>query len=91
MIVVRKALMIASAVGIALAYRHRPAPQRKHLTILMSLPDMGQPFFVHMMAAVKEGNKLGDIDIVEADGQASSPKQTAGALRPPSPKVSTAS
>ena len=78
MIVVRKALMIASAVGIALALSAPASAAGKHLTILMSLPDMGQPFFVHMMAAVKaEATKLGDIDIVEADGQASSPKQTA--------------
>ena len=50
----------------------------KPLKILASFPDMGQPFFVHMMAAVKaEAGKLGDITVIEADGQQSSPKQTA--------------
>ena len=70
--------LFAGFVGLALAsFTHAQAAD-KHLVILMSLPDMGQPFFVHMMAAVKaEAAKLGDIEIVEADGQQSSPKQTA--------------
>ena len=78
MSVLKKVLKIVSAAGIALAISVPAHAAEKQLKILMSLPDMGQPFFVHMMAAVKaEAAELGGIDIVEADGQGSSPKQTA--------------
>jgi ribose transport system substrate-binding protein/inositol transport system substrate-binding protein len=50
----------------------------KHLTVLMSLPNLAFPFFVHMVNQAKdEANKIGDIDLIIADGQGSSPKQTA--------------
>jgi inositol transport system substrate-binding protein len=50
----------------------------KHLTVMMSLPNLAFPFFVHMVNQAKdEGNKIGDIDLIIADGQGSSPKQTA--------------
>jgi ABC-type sugar transport system substrate-binding protein len=50
----------------------------KHLTILFSIPDLAFPFFVHMEKQIKdEAAKLGDIDLIVADGQRSSPKQTA--------------
>ena len=50
----------------------------KPLKILLSMPDMAKPFFVHMMATGRaEAAKLGDIELIEADGQNSSPKQTA--------------
>ena len=46
-------------------------------TILASVPGMSFPFFVHMMAAFKaEGEKEG-FNVIESDGQVSSPKQTA--------------
>ena len=71
-------LSLVASLCVAMATLAPAHAAGKHLKILMSLPDMGQPFFVHMMAAVKaEATKLGDIDIVEADGQGSSPKQTA--------------
>jgi inositol transport system substrate-binding protein len=74
----KRGALLAGVVGLALASFTQAEAAGKHLKILMSLPDMGQPFFVHMMAAVKaEATKLGDIDIVESDGQGSSPKQTA--------------
>jgi inositol transport system substrate-binding protein len=74
----KRSAVLAGFVGLALASFTHAEAAGKHLKILMSLPDMGQPFFVHMMAAVKaEATKLGDIDIVESDGQGSSPKQTA--------------
>jgi len=74
----KRSALLAGFVGLALAGFTSAEAAGKHLKILMSLPDMGQPFFVHMMAAVKdEATKLGDIEIVEADGQGSSPKQTA--------------
>ena len=74
-----KQVVFAGAfIGLVLSAQGPAAAAGKHLKILMSLPDMGQPFFVHMMAAVKaEATKLGDIEIVESDGQGSSPKQTA--------------
>jgi ribose transport system substrate-binding protein/inositol transport system substrate-binding protein len=44
----------------------------------MSLPNLAFPFFVHMVNQAKdETNKIGDIDLIIADGQGSSPKQTA--------------
>ena len=70
--------LLAGTVGLALSAFTPVQAAGKHLTILMSVPDMAFPFFVHMMDAVKaEATKLGDIDIVESDGQRSSPKQTA--------------
>jgi ribose transport system substrate-binding protein/inositol transport system substrate-binding protein len=45
---------------------------------MMSLPNLAFPFFVHMVNQAKdEANKVGDIDLIIADGQGSSPKQTA--------------
>jgi ABC-type sugar transport system substrate-binding protein len=42
------------------------------------MPDLAFPFFTHMADQVKaEAEKIGNIDIVVADGQRSSPKQTA--------------
>jgi ABC-type sugar transport system substrate-binding protein len=74
----KRGALLAGFVGLALAGFTSAEAVGKHLKILMSLPDMGQPFFVHMMAAVKEeATKLGDIEIVQSDGQGSSPKQTA--------------
>jgi ABC-type sugar transport system substrate-binding protein len=50
----------------------------KHLTILASVPDLAFPFFVYMMGQIKdEANRLGDITVIESDGQRSSPKQSA--------------
>jgi ribose transport system substrate-binding protein/inositol transport system substrate-binding protein len=44
----------------------------------MSFPNLAFPFFVHMVNQAKdEANKIGDIDLIIADGQGSSPKQTA--------------
>ena len=46
-------------------------------TVLASVPGMSFPFFVHMMGAFKkEAEKLG-YNVIESDGQVSSPKQTA--------------
>ncbi len=71
------AALLAGAVGLALvAPASAEAP--KKLTILSSMPGLTFPFFVHMMNQVKaEAAKLGAIDVVESDGQVSSPKQTA--------------
>ncbi|MFI4998205.1 MAG: substrate-binding domain-containing protein [Hyphomicrobiales bacterium] len=69
--------MLAGAVGLALTAFGPAQAAGKHLTILVSLPNMAFPFFVHMLDAVKaETAKLGDIDLIASDGQGSSPKQT---------------
>jgi len=73
-----RAAVLAGAVGLALSIGASGQAEQKHLRILASMPDMGQPFFVHMMTAVNaEATKLGDIEIIQSDGQQSSPKQTA--------------
>jgi inositol transport system substrate-binding protein len=70
--------LLAGVMGLALALGAPAQAAGKHLTILASVPDMAFPFFVHMMKQIHaEGDKLGDITIVESDGQRSSPKQTA--------------
>jgi inositol transport system substrate-binding protein len=69
---------LATALGLAFACVAPVQAQQKHLKILASVPDLAFPFFVHMMAEIKaEATKLGDIEVVESDGQRSSPKQTA--------------
>jgi inositol transport system substrate-binding protein len=73
-----KAALLAGVMGLALTAGMPARAAGKHLTILASVPDMAFPFFVHMMKEIKgEAAKLGDNDVVEADGQRSSPKQTA--------------
>jgi inositol transport system substrate-binding protein len=72
-----KAATLVAAVGLAFAVSVSAAPGRK-LTILSSMPGLSFPFFVHMMNQVKaEAKKLSNIEVVESDGQVSSPKQTA--------------
>ena len=69
---------LIAIVGLALVTMAPAYAAGKHLKILLSMPDMAKPFFVHMMATGRaEAAKLGDIEIIEADGQNSSPKQTA--------------
>jgi ABC-type sugar transport system substrate-binding protein len=67
----------ASAVMLVLGVAG-PAPAADEIEVLASMPNMAFPFFVHMQKAVKaEADKLGGVAVVEADGQGSSPKQTA--------------
>jgi ribose transport system substrate-binding protein/inositol transport system substrate-binding protein len=48
------------------------------LTILESAPGLNFPFFVHMMNQMQaEAKALGNITVIESDGQDSTPKQTA--------------
>jgi len=50
----------------------------EQLTIMMSVPSLQFPFFVHMMKELKaEATALGDITVIESDGQKSTTKQTA--------------
>ncbi len=71
-------LRLIATVGLAMATFAPAHAAEKHLTILATVPDMAFPFFVHMMSEVKaEATKLGDVDLIESDGQRSSTKQTA--------------
>jgi ABC-type sugar transport system substrate-binding protein len=70
--------LLAGVVGVALWQGTPSKAEDKHLTILVTMPDLAFPFFTHMADQVKaEATKIGNIDIVVADGQRSSPKQTA--------------
>jgi len=72
-----KNLLVAS-LGLAFAALSPAQAAEKHLTVLFALPDLAFPFFVHMADQAKdEANKIGDIDLIVADGQRSSPKETA--------------
>lgn len=74
----RKTILLAGAMGLALATGAPAQAADKQLTILATMPDMAFPFFVHMMDEIKaEAAKLGNVTIIVADGQRSSPKQTA--------------
>ncbi len=69
---------IATAVAVVLATGAASAANDKKLTILASLPGLKFPFFVHMLKQIKaEATKLGNIEIIDGDGQVSSTKQTA--------------
>jgi ribose transport system substrate-binding protein/inositol transport system substrate-binding protein len=73
-----KLLRLATTLGFALIALGPAQAAEKHLTVLMSVPDLAFPFFVHMVDQAKdETQKIGDIDLIIADGQRSSPKQTA--------------
>jgi len=69
-------VLLASAVALTTAFSVSPV-QAQDTRLLASVPSMGFPFFVHMMNEIKaEAETLG-VEIVEADGQNSTPKQTA--------------
>ena len=73
-----KKISLVATLGFALVALGPAQAAEKHLTVLMSIPDLAFPFFVHMVDQAKdEGNKMGDIDLIIGDGQRSSPKQTA--------------
>jgi inositol transport system substrate-binding protein len=76
----RVLLASALAVGVGLplgASLPLSVAQAQDIRLLASVPSMGFPFFVHMMNEIKaEAETLG-VGIVEADGQNSTPKQTA--------------
>ena len=71
---ITRRLALAGVAALALA-GHAYAADKA--TLLASVPGMSFPFFVHMMGAFKaEAEKLG-YNVIESDGQVSSPKQTA--------------
>jgi inositol transport system substrate-binding protein len=69
-------LLLASAIAIALAVPFAGA-HAQDIRVLASVPSMGFPFFVHMMNEIKAEAEAQGVGIVEADGQNSTPKQTA--------------
>jgi ABC-type sugar transport system substrate-binding protein len=76
----RTTLALASIAGLAMAGAYGPAAAQsdKPLTIMTSLPNMAFPFFVHMQKELgAEAEALGNITLMESDGQGSTPKQTA--------------
>ena len=54
-----------------------PAFAQDKPVILASVPGLTFPFFVHMMIAFKAEAAKQGVDVIESDGQVSSPKQTA--------------
>ncbi|MFO1055410.1 MAG: substrate-binding domain-containing protein [Dongiaceae bacterium] len=74
----RRQLLLAGLATAAFGLPGGGARAAETLTIMTSVPSLEFPFFVHMMKALKaEGDKLGDITIIESDGQNSTTKQTA--------------
>jgi len=71
--------MAAGFVALGAAAGSRPSfAQTKMLVIATSLPSLSFPFFVHMQKQLAaEAKALGDIRLIETDGQNSVPKQTA--------------
>src|ERR1700736_4227797 len=71
-------IILVATLGLAFAAPGPAQAADKHLTILVAIPDLAFPFFVHMVDQAKdEATKTGDIDLIISDGQRSSPKQTA--------------
>lgn len=64
--------------AMALAPLTAVAQEPKPLKIASSMPDMAFPFFVHMQAQIRaEVEALGNIELIEMDGQDKVEKQTA--------------
>jgi inositol transport system substrate-binding protein len=74
----KKFAFFGMATALALTSFQPTNAAEKHLTILVAMPDLAFPFFVHMVDQTKdETNKIGGIDLIVGDGQRSSPKETA--------------
>ncbi|HET6469678.1 MAG TPA: substrate-binding domain-containing protein, partial [Geminicoccaceae bacterium] len=73
------AAAVALVAGAGLAAGPAAAQQAdRQLTIMTSLPNLAFPFFVHMQKELDaEAGALGNIELMRADGQGSTPKQTA--------------
>ncbi|MFO1069570.1 MAG: substrate-binding domain-containing protein [Geminicoccaceae bacterium] len=69
-------LFAGVAVTAMIALGGMGSARAEDITIMTSVPNLGFPFFVHMMKELRqEGEKLG-VKTIEADGQNSTPKQT---------------
>ena len=79
MLVVSRRLFCGAATAtVMMTPAFRAAFAADQLTIMTSVPSLEFPFFVHMMKELKaEAEKLGNITVVESDGQNSTTKQTA--------------
>lgn len=71
---ITRRVLTASLLAMTLA---APAFAADKPLILISVPGMNFPFFVHMMKAFKAAADQQGLDTIEGDGQMSSPKQTA--------------
>src|SRR3954470_16658375 len=74
----RRFIASAGLVTVGAIIAPRPAfAQTKALFIATSLPSLSFPFFVHMQRQLAaEAKSLGNITLIETDGQNSAPKQT---------------
>lgn len=64
-------------IGVAALLAAAPVQAQDDLTIATSVPSLGFPFFVHMQNQLSaEAESLGGIELLEYDGQNSTPKQT---------------
>lgn len=62
----------------SLAFAFSSAAQAEPFKIAVSVPFLGFPIFVHALnSAIDEAGKLGDVEIIQLDGQNSAPKQVA--------------
>ena len=73
----RRGFLTSSAALAALAAGAPAAFAQDRLTILGSVPNLGFPFFVHMLNQIKAEAEAQGVDLIESDGQNSAPKQTA--------------
>ena len=75
----RRITALAVAAGLALTTStFALADDGKQVTILASMRSLENPFFIVMMNAIEaEAAKIGNVEIIAADGQDSSTKQTA--------------
>ena len=74
----RQLMASAGFIALGAAVGIRPSfAQAKSLVIATSLPSLSFPFFVHMQKQLAaEAKALGDIKLIETDGQNAVPKQT---------------
>lgn len=74
----RRTLLLGAAMAVPAAMLGATgARAAKAITVLTSLPSLSFPFFVHMQKQlIAEAGKLGDISLLNTDGQNSAPKQT---------------
>ncbi len=74
-----KAFRGIAALSLIAAVWAAPAlAEGKHLTILLSSPDLALPFSVHIMKEMQdEATRLGGVSVIVSDGQQNSSKQSA--------------
>ena len=73
----RRGFLTSSVALAALAAGAPVAFAQDRLTILGSVPNLGFPFFVHMLNQIRAEAEAQGVDLIESDGQNSAPKQTA--------------